>query len=204
MRLYPDIPSRRTTTIATDVAVVLAVGLFAWLGVRVHDQVQELAPISRGVQEAGGAVQNGFEQAGDAVDGAPLVGGTVGDALRRAGRDTGGEAVEAGRAGEEGIDDLARLLGWVIFLVPTGLLLARALPPRVGQVRRLTAAQRVLEESDDPVRRDLLARRAAFGLPYATLLRHTSDPLGDLAAGRTEALVAAVREDAGLRHGPRS
>ena len=45
----------------------------------------------------------------------------------------------------------------------------------------------------------LLAQRAAFGLPYATLLRHTSDPLGDLKAGRLDGLIAAVLEDAGLR-----
>jgi hypothetical protein len=42
--------------------------------------------------------------------------------------------------------------------------------------------------------------RAAFALPYGQLLRYTSDPIGDLAEERYEALVAAVLEDAGLRH----
>ena len=36
-------------------------------------------------------------------------------------------------------------------------------------------------------------------MTYATLLRHTNDPLGDLAAGRFDGLVAAVLEDSGLR-----
>jgi hypothetical protein len=94
---------------------------------------------------------------------------------------------------------LADLLGWSFFLVPALLLLTRALPPRVGQIRRMTAAHRVLREPGDPGRRALLAQRAAFGLPYATLVRHTRDPLGDLQAGRLDALVAAAREDAGLR-----
>jgi hypothetical protein len=199
MRLYPELSSRRTRTIAADVAVVLAVLLFAWLGLKVHDGVMELTAVSDGVQSAGGVVQGALEEAGDRVGGAPVVGEQVGDALRDAGRGTGGEAVEAGRAGEEGIGDLANLLGWLTFLIPAGLLLSRALPPRIDQVRKLSAADRVLRAPDDDARRALLAQRAAFGLPYATLLRHTPDPLGDLAAGRLDALVAAVREDAGLR-----
>jgi hypothetical protein len=158
MRLYPELSPRRVRTIALDVAVVVAVLVFAWLGVKVHDAVMELTSVSDGVQSAGGAVQGAFETAGERVRGAPVVGGQVGDALRDAVRGTGGEAVAAGRTGEEGIGDLASLLGWLTFLLPSALLLSRVLPPR-----------------------------------------HTPDPLGDLAAGRLDALVAAVREDAGLR-----
>ncbi|HEX8101693.1 MAG TPA: hypothetical protein VF533_03705, partial [Solirubrobacteraceae bacterium] len=50
----------------------------------------------------------------------------------------------------------------------------------------------------DDERRRLIAQRAAFGLPYGALLRHTPDPLGDLQAGRYEGLVAAELEHAGL------
>ena len=200
MRLYPELSPRRGRTIALDLAVVAALVLFAWLGFKVHDAVMELTAVSDGVVSAGSAVQGAFETAGDRVGGAPLVGDEVGDALREAGRDTGGEAVSAGRAGEDGIGDLARLLGWLTFLVPSLLLLSRAVPPRVAQVRALTAASRVVSGAD----RDLLARRAAFGLPYAALLRHTRDPLGDLKAGRLDGLVAAAREDAGLAPAPTS
>ena len=61
------------------------------------------------------------------------------------------------------------------------------------------------QAGDDAERRRLLATRAAFHLPFGTLLRHTRDPLGDLAAGRHDALVAAELEDAGLldRSAPR-
>jgi hypothetical protein len=41
--------------------------------------------------------------------------------------------------------------------------------------------------------------RAAFGLPYGELLRFTKDPLGDLEAGRYDALVAAELEQVGLQ-----
>jgi hypothetical protein len=106
--------------------------------------------------------------------------------------------VEAGRAGEQGAIDLANLLGWLTFLLPGALLVSRVLPVRVKQVRKLTDAARVLRLPEDADHRRLLASRAAFGLPYGTLLRHTDDPLGDLQAGRHDALVAAAFEDAGL------
>jgi hypothetical protein len=44
-----------------------------------------------------------------------------------------------------------------------------------------------------------LARRAAYSLPYATLVAHTRDPIGDLLAGRHEGLLAALSEDADVR-----
>jgi hypothetical protein len=69
----------------------------------------------------------------------------------------------------------------------------------VKQVRKLTDAARVLRLPEDADHRRLLASRAAFGLPYGTLLRHTPDPLGDLHEGRHDALVAAAFEDAGLK-----
>ena len=196
MKLYPEVPGRRTQAIAIDVATIAAVLLFAWLGTVVHDGVEEVTAVSTGVQEVGGSVEGAFQDAGEAVGGAPIVGGQVRDALEDAGRGTGGRAVEAGREGEESIRSLADLLGWLTFLVPAALLLSRTLPPRVAEVRKMSAAARVLGSGAGD---GVLAQRAAFGLPYGTLLRHTKDPLGDLEAGRHDALVAAALEDAGLR-----
>ncbi len=198
MRFYPDVPGQRTATITTDLLVVALLVLFGWLGVKVHDLVSELAPLGQGVQDAGNAVQGGFETAAGAVEDTPLVGGDIADALREAGEGTGGSAVELGRRGEDGVLRTANLLGVLTFALPALLLLLQALPPRVALVRRLTAAHRALGEATGE-RRRLLAMRAAFSLPYATLLRYTRDPLGDLAAGRYDALVAAAYEDAGLR-----
>jgi len=199
MRLYPDLPRRRASTLAGDLSVLLLLAVFAWLGLAVHDAVAELATLGRGVQDAGRSVQGGLNDAADAVGAAPFVGGQLEEALRGAGRDTGGRAIALGEDGEQSALDAANVLGWVTFLAPAILLVTRWLPARVNQVRALTAAHRALVGAADPERRRLLAYRAAFGLPYATLLRHTRDPLGDLAAGRLDALVAAAREDAGLR-----
>jgi hypothetical protein len=199
MRLYPDVPRRRTRSIATDAALVLTVIVFALLGNWVHDSVDELSGLGRGVQEAGTSVKEGFGSAAGAVEDAPLVGDDLAGPLRDAGATTGGETIEAGRRGEESAHDLANLLGWLTFLIPAGLVLHRFLPGRVREVRTLTHASAVLGGSEEPGRRRLLAMRAAFSLPYGQLLRYTRDPLGDLEAERYDALVRAALEDAGLR-----
>jgi hypothetical protein len=164
----------------------------------VHHAVDRLAVLGEGVETAGGAVEGGFDSAADAVDGAPIVGDEIGEALRGAGSGTGGEVAELGRGGEEAAHRLANLLGVLMFALPASLLLLWAVPPRVAQIRRLSSAERALDELT-PERRRLVAMRAAFSLPYGVLLRYTPDPLGDLEAGRYDALVAAEFEESGLR-----
>ena len=96
MRLYPELPARRTAIIVRDVLTVAALIVLAVLAIEVHDRVDALSAAGRGVQDAGRSVQRGFDPAARAVDGVPLVGGELSGALSVAG--TGGEAVAAGRA----------------------------------------------------------------------------------------------------------
>ncbi len=199
MRLYPDLPGRRLDLIARDLATVLALVLFGKIALEVHDAVDQLAVLGEGVESAGNAVSGGFDSAADAIDGTPLVGDELGDALRGAGSGSGGEVADLGRGGAGAAHDLADLLGLLFFLLPSTLLLIFVLPPRVRQVRRLNAAVRVLRGPATPERQRLLASRAAFGLPYGVLLEYTDDPIGDLLEGRHDALVRAELEQYGLR-----
>jgi hypothetical protein len=201
VRLYPQLPGPRIGTLARDLLIVALLVLFAWLGKQVHDAVDALAVLGEGVRSGGEAVQGGFESAADAVDGTPVVGGEIADGLRDAGEASGGNVADLGTAGEEKVHYLANLLGLLMFAIPSAFMLLAMLPPRIRQIRQLTAASRVLRE---PVaeRRRLLAMRAAFALPYSQLLQYTKDPIGDLAAERYEPLVQAVLEDAGLRAPP--
>jgi hypothetical protein len=199
MRIYPDIPVRRANAVARDAATLAALVLLALLGLWVYHAVDQLTILGRGVHDAGTAVQDGFSSAADKVDGVPLVGGSIAGGLRDAGSATGGNVADAGTRGEERVHRLALLLGGIVFLLPAAMLLSRVLPRRLEQIRVLTNAERVLATGGDEERRRLVAMRAAFALPYATLLAHTRDPLGDLAAGRYDALVDAIAEDAGLR-----
>ena len=199
VRFYSDIPSARTAAIVSDLLVLLLLLLFAWLGLRVHDAVAEIASVPRGVSNTGGAIQRGFESAGDAVGEVPVVGEPLAGALQEAGEGAGGEVAETGREGEEDVNNLANVLGALFFLLPAAAVLSRYLPDRIADVRRLRAAARAIGPTLTPDRERTLAMRAAYGLPYERLVRYTRDPLADLEKGRYDGLVAAALDDAGLR-----
>ena len=199
MRVYSDIPARRTAAIASDLLVLLLLVLLAWLGLKVHDAVAELAVVPRGVADAGGAIQGGFESAGESVGDVPLVGDPLSGALEDAGQGAGGEVAETGRQGEENVNELADVLGVLFFLLPAAAVLSRYLPDRIADIRRRTAAARSIGRMLTPERERTLAMRAAYGLPYERLMRHTRDPLADLESGRYQGLLAAALDDAGLR-----
>jgi hypothetical protein len=199
MRIYPDIPRRRLGVLARDALVVALLVLFAWVGFTVHGAVDTLAILGTGVREAGSSVEGAFDSAADNVEDAPVVGGTLGDALRDAGEGTGGNVSEVGERGEDAAHRLADILGVTTFGIPALLLLLRYVPGRVDLARRLTAADRVLRAEASPERKQAVAMRAAFSLPYGQLLEFTRDPLGDLVAERYDPLIAAALDDAGLR-----
>ena len=199
MRFYPDIPHRFANRLVADVLVVLVLVLLALLGLKVRDTVNKLTVVPQGVQETGSAVQSGFHDAADAVDGVPVIGGDLSDALDSAGKGSGGNVEDLGKQGVDRTHRFADLLGLLVFGLPALAVLSRYVPGRLEQIRRLTAASKVLDEHLSPERRRLVAMRAAFALPYETLLRYTADPLGDLAAERYDPLIDAVLEDSGLR-----
>jgi Flp pilus assembly pilin Flp len=199
VRYYPELPAQRSRAILGDVVVVALVALFAWLGFTVNDTFDDLASLGRGVEEAGNSVQGGFEDAGGVLADVPILGDELDDAFTEVGEQTGGNTAELGAQGESAVEDTARLLGWVTFALPTLVVLLWTVPRRVARVRKLTVTGRVLGDAPNAERRRLLAMRAAFGLPYETLLAHTPDPIGALAEGDYEPLVAALYEDAGMR-----
>ncbi len=199
LKLYPDVPSRRSKAILADVVVVALLVFFGWTAKVVHDAVDELAVLGNGVREGGLSVQNGFGSAADQIRGVPLVGGNLADALQGAGSASGGNVAALGKQGADSVHHLALVLGLVVFVLPALLVLAVYLPRRVRQVRRLTAAAGVLAYPNDQERVRLLAMRAVFGLPYGTLATYTRDPFGDLAEARYDPLLQAVFDDAGIR-----
>lgn len=199
MKLYPDVRARLAGTIARDVAVVLLVALFAWFGYQTYQAVDALTVLGSGVREAGTSLEQSFTSAADAIHGVPIVGPRLATALQSTGTGTGGRLVVLGQQGIDKVHRLALTMGLVMAALPIVLLLAFVLPGRLRQIRALTASSVVLKSPDDVGRRRMVAMRAAFGLPYGTLLAYTRDPLGDLLEGRYERLVDAALDDAGLR-----
>src|SRR6186997_1681656 len=119
MRFYPDIPSRRLRTLVRDLLVVVLLVALALMGLWVHDTVDKLAVLGEGVRKVGSAVPF----AGDPVE-------------------------DLGRRGENDVHHLANVLGFVFFVPPALVVLLWYLPRRMGQIRGLTAASRVLTGAD--------------------------------------------------------
>jgi hypothetical protein len=195
---YPTERRQRRNTVIRDVLVVLALVFLAWCGWEVHSRVEELRVVTDAIAGAGQSVQNGFGSAADTVNGIPVVGQDLANALQAAGSASGGNVVDLAATGDHAIGQVARILGLLTFAVPTVILLVLYLPMRIAQIRRLSCARRVYLVDDNPERHRLLAMRAAFSLPLDHLLDYTSDPFGDLLRGQHDALVDALLADSGL------
>jgi hypothetical protein len=196
---YPDLPDQRRAQIRRDVVSGLLLVFFCWCGFQVHDTVSSLSALGEGVRSAGTAVEDGFASVGGAVEGIPIVGDDLADALDGVGAGTGGNLADLGQTGVDAVERTALLAGLAAALLPSAVLLVAVLPRRIRGIREMTAARSMTDLSlDDPEHRRLLAMRAAFGLPFRDLLPHTRDPFGDLAAGRYDALVAAALAEVGL------
>ncbi|MCW2959957.1 MAG: hypothetical protein JWM90_344 [Thermoleophilia bacterium] len=199
MNFYPDLPLARLRAILFDVTMVLLLWLCWLVGSGVHEAVNQLDVLGRGVERAGNQVDAAFEKAGEAVDRTPVVGERLERALGSAGDSTSEPVVEAGQRGRRAVADLADVLGWVTGGLPALILLLRFVPSRIERARGILGARRVLGGTDSPERRRLLAMRAAFALPFSTLLAHTRDPIGDLENDNLEPLLAALADEYGVR-----
>jgi hypothetical protein len=173
--------------VAIDLVVVLWTVVWIVLGVTVGTFVARLGAVGDGLQDAGRAIG----KAGDAVDelsDVPLVGGgfaTVAGEIRSIADDT----TQRGRSVEEDVDRLAVLIGASLALGPTLPVLAIWVPPRVRRERERWALRRSLRAGDG-VALAYLANRAVATRGFRELLAASADPVGDLRAGRVEALAA--------------
>jgi hypothetical protein len=102
--------------------------------------------IERSGKATAGEIRVSVGRAADAVGALPIVGGSVGDAVRdtadrsadaveRETRANGRLLVESGAQGEKDVRTTARLVGWLAFLIPTILLLAQWIPRRLPEWR---------------------------------------------------------------------
>jgi len=200
LTLYPDIPGARTRQVLLDLFVVALIVLFIWIGIQVHDLVSALAVLGTGVSAAGTGIQSGFNSVGESISNVPVVGGSIGDVFASVGQSTGGNLAAIGQQGQDAVYLLATVIGIITAALPIIVLLVAVVPRRWRKIREMSSARGLAGYVDlnDPERARLVAMRAAFGLPYSELIRYTSDPFGDLAEGRYEALINAALADVGL------
>lgn len=157
-----DLKTLRTRLSTGDYLAAAAIAVFAVFAFALHSSVSGLGEMATGIKDTGTAIERSGKltaeeirrsvgQAADAVGALPVVGGTVGDAVRdtadrsaaaveREARANGRLLVESGRQGEEDVADTARLVGWLAFLIPTVLLLFQWVPRRLPAWRGEPAA----------------------------------------------------------------
>ena len=119
IRLYPQDPSNRRSTITGDVLFVLLIAFFVWCGVKTYQAVDRLTVFGSAVADTGTSIQNGFGSAARAVGSVPIVGDSLASALSGAGSGTGGNLTSLGQQGIDGVHRLALILGLVVAVLPT-------------------------------------------------------------------------------------
>jgi hypothetical protein len=181
-----------------DVVVVLWVAAWIVLAVLVGREVRNLRELSDTVVLAGVAV----EDTGDlvsALEDVPFVGGRVNEVAERV-REAGESAQVSGRESRDSTEDLSILLALSIGLIPTLPLLGLYAPLRVAWTRDSRSVRGALANDGADLRLDeFLARRAVANLSYGELLAVSTDPYGDLEAGRFGALADRELERLGIQ-----
>lgn len=179
-----------------DLLVVGWVVLFVFLGVLVHDTVQELAVLSRSVTTAGQAVDETGRAIGS-ID-VPLVGGALGTVGREV-QEAGQSVIGAGGSTRASIDRLALILGLVVGIVPSLPLVVYYGPPRIGRALEVRAVKAALEDgAGDPLLERFLAQRATVSLSFRELRRVSARPWRDLEEGHVAELAAAELRRVGV------
>jgi hypothetical protein len=198
MKLYADLPARRTVQILADVAMLTWICVWAWAGRLVHDQTMGLAAPGRRLQSAGSGFRQQLDSAGNAVRDVPLVGDSISAPFHQAGA-AGTTIQQAGTDLVSAVTRLALLLGWVTALVPILTVGVVWLLLRGRFVRRATAAQRFVDSAADL---DLFALRAMSNQPLQVLARVSDDPTGAWRRGdepTIRSLALLELRDCGLR-----
>lgn len=162
-------------------------GYEVWSLTRLADS----AEISAGAADSAGRALQGISEI-------PLVGdqpGELGTEVRAAAADVRASAAQT----REDVQQLAVLLGVAIFLIPSSPVLGFYLPARLRRRREITSLRRHLDGSrPDPSLESYLAHQALANLTYSEVMEVTSDPAGDVRAGRYGPLALAELDRLGL------
>lgn len=174
MKLYSDFAPQRTRQIIADTLALAAIILWIWFGIAVYSAVAALASFGVDMQRAGSGFQESMTDIGDQLAGIPLIGGTVRAPFD--GASSAGTALEqAGESQQVLVQQLALTLGLGIALIPTMLVLAIWLLPRIRFIRRARRARVVLRSGAGV---DLLALRALANQKLTSLAAVHADASG--------------------------
>jgi hypothetical protein len=174
VKLYADVPARRTRQVVGDVWLVAWSVLWIWVAVRLHELIMNLATPGLAIAEGATDLAGSITSAGESISSVPLVGETLGTPFDGM-SDAAMSIADAGQATADAVALLARFLSIALAVLAITSFAVFWVPFRIGFVRRATAAQRFVDANEDL---DLFALRAMARQPLHVLARITDDPAG--------------------------
>jgi hypothetical protein len=204
LTMYPLDWAARLWRLLLDLLVVVWTAAWVVAGWAAYQMVSALQVVADAISRTGATFNDWLNAFQNAVPGnIPGLSGALSSLTGALQRAAGDPLVRSGMQAHDAIQHVAIAVGLFVALLPivtvTGLYLAW----RVRDVRELTAATDFVEAAERSGRvaeaNAVLAHRAVALLPFRQLIRASSDPIGDLAAGRYEALAAAMLRRAGTR-----
>jgi hypothetical protein len=198
VKLYSDIPARRTRQAIGDGWLVLWSLLWIWVAVRLHELIMNLAAPGLAIADGATDLSGSITSAGESISSVPLVGETLSTPFAGM-SDAAMSIADAGQATADAVALLARFLSIALAVLAIASFAVIWVPIRIGFVRRATAAQRFVDANEDL---DLFALRAMARQPLHVLARITDDPAGAWRRGEQpviNALAALELREEGLR-----
>lgn len=195
MRIYGEVPFWRRRQILSDVAVVLWLAGWTWVGIKVNEVVNRLGRPGRSLQDAGDRFSTNLDSAAELAKRIPFVGGAIEEPFK--GAASAGRFLErSGRTQADLVGGVALWLGVLLALIPILYMLIKYVPSRVRWIREATAAGYLRIDGPDL---QLFALRAIATRPLHELRRACPDPAAALAAGDYEPLARLELGAMGLR-----
>lgn len=198
MKIYADLPARRTVQLLSDAFVLCWVGGWVWVGRQVNDAVLALRGPADVLVTTGRSFGESMTGAGQQLGRVPA----IGDDLQKPFQSAAGAGNQIARVGRDlgiAVDRLALILGLVTALTPILLVVGIWLLTRVRFTRRASAAQRFVDADADL---DLFALRAMARQPMHKLAGISDDPAGawrNRDAGVVRQLALLELRSSGLR-----
>jgi hypothetical protein len=198
MKLYSDIPARRTRQILGDAWLVIWSVLWIWIAAHLHGLVMNLAVPGQAMADGATSLAGNIDSAGTSVGGLPLVGESLQTPFQGMG-DAARAIASAGAAEADAVSKLALFLSISLAFLAIASYLILWLPLRIAFVRKATAARELAHASDDL---DLFALRALARQPLTVLVKIDPDPAAAWRRGDrrvTRALAELELRSEGLR-----
>lgn len=204
LTMYPLRWSGRLWRLLLDLLVVLWTAGWAVAGWTVYQLVSALQVVADAISRTGTTFNDWVRTFENGVPGGiPGLSGAIrslADGLRRS---AGDPLIQRGMQAHDAIQHVAVASGLFVAILPIVTVTGLYLIWRGRDVRELSAAVEFVRTAERTGRvreaNAVLAHRAVALLPFRQLMRASPDPIGDLIAGRHDALAAAMLRRAGTR-----